>query len=112
MARAYLHAHRYVDALRHIERAFALEPTPARIITRAKILMAARKFPETIKSLEQDMNRLTDPDEAYLLTGYCHLEMQKWAQADSVLNKIKKDTSQYLQAQKIRQRLMPFLPEK
>jgi tetratricopeptide (TPR) repeat protein len=111
IARAYLRAHRYDDALRHLDRAIAKESTPARIIAKTKVLMTARRFAEATIYLEQNMNSLTDLDEAYLLAGYCYLEMQNWAQTDLALRKIKKDTAQYPQAQNILQNIKPFLTE-
>ena len=111
LARAYLRAHRYDDALRHFAAAISQDPTPARIIARAKALMADRRFAEAVKGLEQNMETMSEPAEAYLLEGYCYLEMQNWVQADSVLIKIKKDTSQYPQAQNILQSITPFLTE-
>ena len=112
MAKAYMHAHRYDEALHHLEAAMAKEPTSARIIVKAKILMAARKFNKAILCIEQHIPTLTDPAEAYLIEGYCQIELQNWTQANSTLSKIKKDTNQYQQAKNILQNIAPFLTEK
>ncbi len=110
LAQRYTQVHRYADALRHLDKAISKDPIPARMIARAKILFAERKFDQAHQSLAQALQKNPDLTEASLLMGYCAIEQQKWQEADAVLSTIKKGTY-LLRAQNALQSIAPFLEE-
>ncbi len=90
LARGYLLAHRTDKGLHYLDAAIAQQPTPQRLMMKAKALMASRRFSDAIATLKKFLElKPKNQDEAWLLMAYCAVEKEEWKQAETWLHRVK-----------------------